>query len=129
MSQSGRRGSGQKTAHVKFAVLSRGTNGIFIHYHFARTAERIIEVDDHNYTLKKDLHKTVKVKNGKTMIPAYKTVGYFSSPAKDLDRLGEEIIRDRLSKPLNGLGEVAEAIREARAEWRELVKTVTEENR
>ena len=89
----------------------------------------VIDVDDHNYTLKKDLHKTVKVKNGKTMIPAYKTVGYFSSPAKALDRLGEEIIRDRLSKPLNGLGEVADAIREARAEWRELVKTVTEENR
>ena len=63
------------------------------------------------------------------MIPAYKTVGYFSSPDKALNRLGEEIIRDKLSKPLTGLGEVAEAIREARDEWHELVKTVTEENR
>jgi hypothetical protein len=89
----------------------------------------VIEVEPLCYTLKKDLHKNVKAKDGKTMIPAYKTVGYFSSPAKALDRLGEEIIRDKLSKPLNGLGEVAEAIREARAEWRELVTTVTEENR
>ena len=89
----------------------------------------IIEVEPLCYTLKKDLHKTVKAKGGKTMVPVYKTVGYFSSPAKALDRLGEEIIRDRLSKPLNGLGEVAEAIREARDEWHELVKTVTEDNR
>ena len=88
----------------------------------------VIDVDDHNYTLKKDLHKTVKSKDKKTMVPAYKTVGYFSSPAKALDRLGEEIIRDKLSKPLNGLREVAEAIREAREEWREMVKMVTEEN-
>jgi hypothetical protein len=42
--------------------------------------------------------------------------------------LGEEIIRDKLSKPLRGLGEVAEAIREARKEWRELVRSVTEED-
>lgn len=86
----------------------------------------IIEVEPLCYTLKKDLHKTVKAKDGKTMVPAYKTVGYFSSPDKALNRLGEEIIRDRLSKPLNGLGEVAEAIREAREELKELVRLVTE---
>ena len=88
----------------------------------------IIEVEPLCYTLKKDLHKTVKAKKGKTMVPAYKTIGYFSSPDKALNRLGEEIIRDKLSKPMKGLGEVAEAIREAREEWRELVRSVTEEN-
>ena len=88
----------------------------------------VIDVDDHNYILKKDLHKTVKSKDGKSMIPAYKTIGYFSSPARALDRLGEEIIRDKLSEPMAGLREVAEAIREARAEWRELVRMVTEDN-
>ena len=86
----------------------------------------IIEVEPLCYTLKKDLHKTVKAKDGKTMVPAYKTIGYFSSPDKALNRLGEEIIRDKLSKPLRGLGEVAEAIREARDEWHELVQLVTE---
>lgn len=49
----------------------------------------IIEVEPLCYTLKKDLHKTVKAKNGKTMVPAYKTIGYFSSPDKALNRLGE----------------------------------------
>jgi hypothetical protein len=88
----------------------------------------IIEVEPLCYTLKKDLHKTVNGKNGKTMVPAYKTIGYFSSPDKALNRLGEEIIRDKLSKPLRGLGEVAEAIREAREEWKELVRSVTEED-
>ena len=88
----------------------------------------IIEVEPLCYTLKKDLHKTFKAKNGKTMVPAYKTIGYFSSPDKALNRLGEEIIRDKLSKPLKGLGEVAEAIREAREEWKELVRSVTEED-
>jgi len=86
----------------------------------------IIEVEPLCYTLKKDLRKTVKAKDGKTMVPAYKTIGYFSSPDKALNRLGEEIIRDKLSKPLRGLGEVAEAIREARDEWHELVQLVTE---
>ena len=88
----------------------------------------IIEVEPLCYTLKKDLHKTVKAKNGKTMVPVYKTIGYFSSPDKALNRLGDEIIRDKLSKPLRGLGEVAEAIREAREEWKELVRSVTEED-
>ena len=88
----------------------------------------IIEVEPLCYTLKKDLHKNVKAKDGKTMVPAYKTVGYFSSPDKALNRLGEEIIRGKLSKPMRGLGEVAEAIREAREEWKELVRSVTEED-
>ena len=86
----------------------------------------VIEVESLCYSLKKDLHKTVKAKDGKSMIPAYKTIGYFSSPDKALNRLGEEIIRDKLSKPLNGLGEVAEAIREAREEWRELTSMICE---
>lgn len=88
----------------------------------------VIEVEHLCYTLKKDLHKTVKAKGGKKMVPAYKTVCYFSSPDKALNRLCEEIIRGRLSKPLNGLGEVAEAIREAREELHELVRLVTEED-
>ena len=88
----------------------------------------VIEVDDHNYTLKKDLHRTELSRDKKKMVPAYAVKSYHPSLRRALERLHEEIIRDKLSKPLNGLGEVAEAIREAREEWRELVTTVTEDN-
>ncbi len=89
----------------------------------------VIDVDDHNYVLKKDLHKTVKSKDGKRMIPAYKTIGYFSSPASAIDRLGEEIIRDKLKEADRTLAEACRAIRECTDEWRELTEQILEENR
>ena len=90
--------------------------------------EWVIDVDDHNYVLKKDLHRLEKSRDKKTMVPAYKTVGYFSSPARALDRLGEEILRDRLREPIQGLEELADAIGEAQTEWRRLVFTIMEGN-
>jgi len=87
----------------------------------------VIDVDDRNYTLKKDLHSLVKSKSGdKTkLVPAYKVVGYFSTVSGALNCLGEEIIRQKLSGSVNGLQELADAIKIAQEEWRELVKHVT----
>ena len=84
----------------------------------------IIDVDERNYTLRKDLHRVTKSKDG-TETPAYKTIGYFSAVSKALDALGEEIIREHLNAPINGLQELADAFRAARAEWRELVEGIT----
>ena len=86
----------------------------------------VIDVDDHNYVLKKDLHRLEKSRDKKTMVPAYKTVGYFSSPARALERLGEEIIREKLKGPEMCLHEAVVAIRECTEEWRELVRLVNE---
>ena len=87
------------------------------------SADWVIDVDDRNYTLKRDLHTTVK-SNGK-LVPAYKVVGYFSTVSGALNCLGEEIIRRKLSGSVNGLQELADAIKIAQEEWRELVKHVT----
>ena len=87
----------------------------------------VIDVDDHNYTLKKDLHKKKKDRDGK-IVDAYRVVGYFSTTARALDRLGEEILRDHLREPINGLAELADAVGEAQTEWRKLVFKITEGN-
>ena len=89
----------------------------------------VIEVEPLCYTLKKDLHKTVKAKDGKTMVPAYAVKSYHPSLRRALERLHEEIIRDRLKEADRTLAEACRAIRECTDEWRELTEQILEENR
>ena len=85
----------------------------------------VVDVDQYNYILKKDMHRTVKAKKkGEQDVPLYVTKGYFSSLRKALDRLGEEIIMDRLRGPEMSLREATQAIRECTEEWRRLCEEV-----
>ena len=80
----------------------------------------VVDVDSYNYILKKDLHRMTKDRNGKP-IPAYDTQGYFSSLQAALERLGEEMVREKLMGGTRCLAEAVNAIREGRDEWRELI--------
>ena len=88
----------------------------------------VIEVDDHNYTLKKDLHRTELSRDKKKMVPAYAVKSYHPSLRRALERLHEEIIRDRLREADRTLAEACRAIRECTDEWRELTEQILEEN-
>ena len=89
----------------------------------------IIDVDDHNYTLKKDLHRMEPSRDKKKMVPAYAVKSYHPSLRRALERLHEEIIRDRLKEADRTLAEACRAIRECTDEWRELTEQIMEENR
>lgn len=85
----------------------------------------VIDVDDYQYILKKDMHKMVKAKRkGNPDVALYVTKGYFSSLRKAPERLGEEIIMDELKAPEMSLREAVQAIQKATAEWHELVREV-----
>ena len=60
----------------------------------------VVDVDEYNYALKKDLHKEVprKERDGSvTMVHQYKTCGYFSTLQHALNRLLDEMVVERLS--------------------------------
>ena len=85
----------------------------------------VVDVDQYNYILKKDMHREEKSRDGKGMVPVYNTVGYYGSLRKALDALGGEIIRDKLRGGSRTLCEAVQAIRECEAEWKRLVEEVT----
>ena len=85
----------------------------------------VVDVDQYNYILKKDMHREEKSRDGKSMVPVYNTVGYYGSLRKALDALGGEIIRDKLRGGSRTLCEAVQAIRECTDEWRRLVEEVT----
>lgn len=80
----------------------------------------VVDVDPYNYILKKDLHRMTKDRNGNP-IPAYDTQGHFSSLQAALERLGEEMVREKLMDGARCLAEAVDAIRECRDEWRDLI--------
>lgn len=85
----------------------------------------IIDVDEYNYTLKHNLHRTTnrKLKDGTVKTEeVYESVGFYSTAEKAFERLHEEIIRDRLKGASHTLETACRAIREATAEWRELME-------
>ena len=86
----------------------------------------VIDVDAYNYILKRDLHRMEKSRDKKTMVPAYTTIGYYGSLRKALERLREEIIRERLRDGLRTLTEALQTIRECNKEWSELIEKVLE---
>lgn len=83
----------------------------------------VIDVDEHNYILKKDMHTERSRKDGSTE-HVYSTKGYFPSPDKALKSFGEEIIRDRLKASEMGLPEAVQAIRESIGEWTRTVDRI-----
>ena len=91
----------------------------------------IVDVDDNNYILKKDLH-CVRIRKNKdgtfTEGNGYSTIGYFSTLDKALDRLGEEMVRNGLKDASHTLETAVQTIRECRNEWRKLTKKILEGN-
>lgn len=82
----------------------------------------IVDVDQYNYIVKKDMHKMVKARDGKTMVPGYTTVGYYGSLRRALEALGGEIIRERLAGDSLTLAEALQTVRECKGEWDVLVR-------
>lgn len=87
----------------------------------------VIDVDAYNYILKRDLHKMEKSRDGKSMVPAYNTVGYYGSLRKALEHLREEIIRDKLRDGTHPLCEALQTIRDCTREWNEAVERIMSE--
>lgn len=84
----------------------------------------VVDVDQYNYILKKDMHREEKSRDGKSMVPVYNAVGYYGSLRKALERLGEETIRDKLRGGSRTLCEALQTIRECTEEWRKLCEGV-----
>lgn len=75
----------------------------------------VIDVDEYNYILKKDMHRSRerRRKDGTPYIEDDYTVrGYFSTLDRALNRLGEEMVRERLKDGAHDLREATQAIRE-----------------
>ena len=87
----------------------------------------VIDVDQYNYILKKDLHivRTRKNKDGSEAEEhSYKVAGYFSSLSGALRGFGEEIIRDKLRDGTHPLCEALQTIRDCTREWNEAVERI-----
>lgn len=87
----------------------------------------VIDVDEWNYTLMYDCHKTkiVKDKDGnESEEPVYKTLGHFNK----LESALEGVIKDRVAKKLKdedvSLKEAIEEIRKIREIYNELFREV-----
>jgi hypothetical protein len=86
----------------------------------------VVEVGTYpcSYTLKRDMHREEKSRDGKSMVPVYNTVGYSESLSKALDRAYEEIIKDKLKDGEHPIEEALQIIRECTEEWRRLCEGV-----
>ena len=86
----------------------------------------IIDVDNYNYILKKDLHKKIKQKNNNetVMVDAFETVGYYGVLSGAFEALGNEIIKDKLATASCTLAEATGVLKECRDEWKQLVDEV-----
>lgn len=87
----------------------------------------IIDVDQFSYTLKKDLHTTRKRKNKDGTVTeehGYMTKGYFGDILGALERLGDEIVRDKLIDGEYTLCGAVTAIREAKEDWKKLIADI-----
>ena len=87
----------------------------------------IVDVDQYNYIVKRDTHKMVKSRDGRTMVPGYTTVGYYGSLRRALEALGEEMVRDRLASDSLTLAEALQTVRKCKDEWDALVRKVVGE--
>lgn len=92
----------------------------------------LVDVDDYNYTLKRDTHRIVqrKQRDGSvTSDKVYTTKGHFSSLDKALERLGSEMIRDKLKDADIDLNTAVNTIRECRNEWNQITEKILENNK
>ena len=85
-----------------------------------------VDVDDYQYILKKDLHRTRIDKRTKKETEEYKIAGYYSSLSKALDGLGKKIILDDLQGVSTELAEACTHIREQTDRWKNLTKEIME---
>ena len=90
----------------------------------------IIDVDEYNYILKRDMHRTTaRKRNGETVTEdVYINRGYFSTMEKALERLREEMVREGLKDVSHTLETAVHTIREVTEEWRRITANIMEES-
>lgn len=90
----------------------------------------VVDVDEYNYTLKRDLHhKTTKKKpDGTTaIIDAYKIRGYYSNLQSALNRILDEMLIDNYNNDKEiSLKEAIQIMESCVKEWREITKDILE---
>lgn len=90
----------------------------------------LVDVDEYNYTLKRDLHSKTKKKNPKTgeieEVDSYRSMGYYSNLASALNRLCEEMRVSELKDKDITLKEAIKIIEDCTKEWREITKEILE---
>lgn len=91
----------------------------------------IVDVDEYNYVLKRDLHKKTPRKNRRKGIvedvDLYKTKGYFSNLSSVLNRLLDVVVIESLNNDEEiSLKEAVERIENCTKWWREITKNILE---
>lgn len=90
----------------------------------------VIDVDEYNYILKRDMHRTTsrKQKDGSVVAEdVYVNKGYFSNMEKALERVREEMVREGLKDASHTLETAIHTIRECTEEWRRITASILEE--
>ena len=84
----------------------------------------VIDVDNYNYTLQRDMHRTalIKVEGKEVERPVYKSVGYFATLDQALNRLLDEDIRERFKDGEHTLKEAIRVTKESRESWEDLIR-------
>lgn len=77
----------------------------------------VINIDEYNYILARDLHK--KNKHG---VDTYKTEGYFSGVSEALTALADKMVKDELKMPVCTLNEAVSTIRKVYTDLVEAIK-------
>ncbi len=91
----------------------------------------IIDVDEYNYILKRDMHRRTsrKKKDGSVVEEdVYVNKGYFSNMEKALERVREEMVREGLKDASHTLETAVHTIREVTEEWRRITANIMEES-
>lgn len=87
----------------------------------------VVDVDEYNYTLKKDLHKKTPRKNTDgtvAMVDSYKAYGYYSSLSDAVNALFRTMVASKLSDGEVDLNEAVRRIEECEREWREITEEI-----
>jgi len=85
----------------------------------------VIFMDGYNYVLKRDTHRTAKVKDNDEEQPVYVTIGYYGNFKAALERMLQEDIREKLAEGTRSLKEAVELVKERHEYWEKLVKRAT----
>lgn len=87
-------------------------------------ADYVIDVDENNYVVKEDKHRT-RTNRDKTGIEnIYVTCGYYSSLDRALEGVRKEMIKARFRQTDSTLEEAVNEIRKANAELNKAIKKV-----
>ena len=85
----------------------------------------VIFVDGYNYVLKRDTHRTAKVKDNDEEQPVYVTIGYYGNFKAALERMLQEDIKEKLAEGTRSLKEAVELVKKRHEYWEKLVKRLT----